>query len=128
MSQVNIDSISITQFGEALRSEIVAQQNDTFRNMVVQCESVGRWVVTHAVNEEGPSFVAACIAAVRAFDAFNEDMDPHGDHSMGSFEVEGKTVWFKIDLYDTAYEGGSPDPLEVTKTRRVLTILFPSDY
>ncbi len=128
MTSINLDKITLAQFGEALRNGQVARQNDAFRKMIVQNDSVGRWVVTRAVNEEGPEFVAACIAAVRDYDDFNEDIDPCGDHSMGRFKINEKIVWFKIDLYDADYKGGSDDPAEVTKTRRVLTILFPSDY
>jgi hypothetical protein len=43
-------------------------------------------------------------------------------------DVLGKKVWWKIDLYDRAYEGGSENPTSLAETRRVLTILFPSDY
>ena len=47
---------------------------------------------------------------------------------MGFMEVADKKVWWKIDLYDRAYEGGSPNPTSLADTRRVLTILFPSDW
>ena len=47
---------------------------------------------------------------------------------MGVMEVAGKKVRWRIDLYDRAYEGGSPEPTSLVETRRVLTILFPSDY
>ncbi len=128
MTSIKIDKMTVEQFGEALRREAIAKQNDAFRKMILLDESVGRWVVTRAVYAEGPAFVAACILAVRKFEDFTEEMDPYGERSMGRLEPEGKTVWFKIDLYDVDYEGGSDDPSEVTKTRRVLTILFPSDY
>jgi hypothetical protein len=36
---------------------------------------------------------------------------------------------FKIDYYDTAWEGrGSSDAADTTLTRRVLTILLTSEY
>mgnify|MGYP000209299977 FL=1 len=43
-------------------------------------------------------------------------------------EIMGEKVWWKIDLYDRAYEYGSSNPTSLADTRRVLTILFPSDY
>ena len=105
----------------------IAEQNDAFR-----CKrpggGQGEWVYTQAVHAEGQGFVLACVAAVAAYDDFNEDIDPYGTHEMGTMEVMGKKVWWKIDLYDCAYEGGSPNPTSLAETRRVLTILFPSDY
>ncbi|WP_254446752.1 DUF3768 domain-containing protein [Ruegeria sp. HKCCD8929] len=124
----NLMDMTPEQIARQLEINAIAQQNDAFRKYPHADESIGRWVITRAVNEKGPGFVLACIAAVRAYEAFTEDADPYGERAMGSFEIEGETVWFKIDLYDAAYEYGSPAPADVTKTRRVLTILFPSDY
>ena len=128
MTTIQFDITTTANFQNALRCKIIREQNDAFRKMGLQDESVGRWVLTKAINDEGPVFVAACIAAVRAYEDFSEDIDPNGDHSMGSFVVDGRTVWFKVDLYDASYEYGSSDPTDVTATRRVLTVLFPSDY
>ena len=100
MTTIQFDTTTTANFRNALQCKIIREQNDAFRKMVLQDDSVGRWVVTHSVNAEGPQFVSQCIAAIRAFDTFHEDLDPHGDHSMGAFEVNGKAVWFKIDLYD----------------------------
>ncbi|WGI21809.1 DUF3768 domain-containing protein [Amylibacter sp. IMCC11727] len=50
------------------------------------------------------------------------------DNSFGAFEVDGQSVWWKIDLYDKSYLMGSVMPADTDKTRRVLTIMFPSDY
>jgi hypothetical protein len=47
---------------------------------------------------------------------------------MGVIEVAGEKVFFKIDLYDLKMEFGTEDPTNLDKTRRVLTILFPSEY
>nr|WP_318246675.1 DUF3768 domain-containing protein [Alloyangia pacifica] len=40
----------------------------------------------------------------------------------------GQKLWFKIDLYDESYSFGTDDPLDDARTRRVLTLLFPSEY
>ena len=37
-------------------------------------------------------------------------------------------VWFKIDYYDLDLEYGSEDPADASITRRVITIMLPSDY
>ena len=47
---------------------------------------------------------------------------------MGGIEFDGTTVWFKIDLYDVDYTYGSPEPSDPALTRRVLTLLLPSEY
>lgn len=61
-------------------------------------------------------------------DGFNEDCDPNGWHDMGVLKVDGDTIWFKIDYYDLEYEYGVENPSDMGNTRRVLTLLFPSEY
>ncbi|MEJ6396091.1 DUF3768 domain-containing protein [Gymnodinialimonas sp. 2305UL16-5] len=107
--------------------EQIAEQNDAFRHRQPG-GGQGQWVWTSAIDAEGQDFLLACMKAVDAYDDFNQENDPFDTHEMGFMEVAGKKVWWKIDLYDRAYEYGSPDPTSLAETRRVLTILFPSDY
>ena len=46
------------------------------------------------------------------------------------FDSAGETysIFWKIDLYDLAYNMGSDDPANVDATRRVLTVLHASEY
>ena len=106
----------------------IAEQNDFFRQKPTLNEASGRWVYTAAINAEGPTFLEACVKAVGEYSDFTEDNDPYGTHEMGFMIVQGKTVWWKIDLFDQAYNMGSPNPSALVDTRRVLTILFPDDY
>lgn len=121
------ESIEITP--EARR---IAEQNDQFRNNIVNGGPAGtpqgRVVVTRAVADMGAAFHIATARAVATDSTFTEDNDPDGDHSFGAVTIAGRKVWWKIDLYDLAYEWGSEAPDDATKTRRVLTIMFPSDY
>lgn len=121
------ESIAITP--EARR---IAEQNDQFRSNIVNGGPAGtpqgRVVVTRAVAAMGAAFHIATAHAVAADSMFSEDNDPDGDHSFGAVTIAGCKVWWKIDLYDLAYEWGSEAPDDATKTRRVLTIMFPSDY
>ncbi len=45
----------------------------------------------------GSEFVAAALRAVAAFDSFDADNDPHGEHDFGSLEVDGRRLFWKID-------------------------------
>ncbi|MGH1356863.1 MAG: DUF3768 domain-containing protein [Thalassovita sp.] len=115
------------QVERQLEINAIAQQNDVFRSMPNWGEKVGKWVLTQGVQSKGCDFVRKTVEAVMAFDDFTEDMDPYGTHEMGKVEIEGETVWWKIDLYDTNYEFGSPSPAALIHTRRVLTLHFPCE-
>jgi hypothetical protein len=62
------------------------------------------------------------------FSNFNEDNDPHHEHDLAFFEVDGEKWYFKIDCYDLKMEFGSPDPADPAKTVRILTIGAAADY
>ena len=110
----------------------IAERNDAFRRSLFAGKTPatpeGQVVVTQGVSVEGTLFMWLASRAVGLQTTFTEADDPHGDHSFGAVTVNGKKVWWKIDLYDRAYEFGTPDPLDEDETRRVLTILFPSEY
>ena len=110
----------------------IAEQNDRFRSYIPfgqwSGEPQGRVVVTRAVADMGPNFQIAAVLAVAKDGTFTEDNDPYGDHSFGAVTVEGRKLWWKIDLYDLAYQWGSEAPDDPARTRRVLTIMFPEDY
>lgn len=112
---------------------IIAKQNDAFRTSVtasVKAPGVppGKLVMTAGIAAQTDEFRAALIGALIAFDAFDADSDPYGLHEMGVLEIEGERVWFKFDLYDENYENGAETPTDPKRTRRVLTLLFPSEY
>ena len=88
----------------------------------------GQFVMTRGVAELGADARLDLTRSVTAFDAFNTDCDPHGWHEMGVIDFDGTTVWFKIDLYDVDYQYGSSEPSDPEQTRRVLTLLLPSEY
>ncbi len=64
--------------------------------------------------------------AVHQFSSFNEDNDPYHEHDFGSLEVEGKTVFFKIDYYDQDLKYYC-DPRDKS-CRRVMTVMLAEDY
>jgi hypothetical protein len=103
----------------------IAELNDQFRKHSV---GNGRVMVTRSIRELGPAFERAVLFKVRAFDAFTAENDPHHEHDFGSFELEGRTVLFKLDYYDLALEHGAEDPSDPETTCRVLTIMLAEDY
>lgn len=114
-----------------VQAQQIAKANDAFRAAMISGGHPvyqGRVVCTQGVAAKGPEFVTLAQLAVAGFSDFTEDTDPHGDHSMASVTICGEVVWFKIDLYDESLCYGADDPLDDANTRRVLTLLFPSEY
>ena len=110
-------------------AKAIARQNDLFRRSFgTDARVPGRFVMTQGIEALGEAVHARLIAAVRAFEAFTPDNDPHGQHDFGAVEIDGTRVWFKIDLYDPDYTYGSDAPANTARTRRVLTLLLPSEY
>jgi hypothetical protein len=75
-----------------------------------------------------PQTTANVLSAVRQFSNFTQDNDPHGEHDFASVEVEGERYHGKIDYYAPDMEAGSEDPVDPSKTVRVLTIMHARDY
>ena len=114
-------------------TELIAGQNDAFRHSILRTTPVadapqGQFVMTRGVAALGPDAQLALTRRVASFDAFNADSHPHGWHEMGVIDFDGTTTWFKLDLYDVDYQYGSPEPSDPAQTRRVLTLLLPSEY
>jgi len=110
---------------------LIAAQNDQFRRAIIdppKSAVAGRLLVTPGVVDCGPDFMQEAIQLTADFDAFSPDADPYALHEMGVITVKGETVWWRIDLYDLQYEYGSEVPSDPEQTRRVLTILLPSEY
>ena len=126
-------SIPEEDYTAAERAKTIAQHNDRFRNTWAADFTIsGQIVMTQAVAALCPAWMVRMMQAIQHFDDFTEDNDPYGDHSFGAVEItigdDTKTIWFKIDLYDLNLEYGAEDPTDLDQTKRVMTILFPSDY
>lgn len=72
--------------------------------------------------------VETLIQKIAQFDDFNDANDPHGEHDFGAFELQGHHLLWKIDAYDNNYNMGSDDPTDLSKTRRVLTIMLAEEW
>jgi hypothetical protein len=62
------------------------------------------------------------------YDDFCHANDPYEEHDFGSFEVDGQTIFFKIDYFDKALASHSPDPTDPSVTERVITIMLAEAF
>ena len=113
-----------------LQPQTLAEMNDQFRRMVgySNCPYPGRMLVTRGIHERGTVFTAKVIPAVRDDTNFTEENDPEGFHDFGVLTVDKTKVFWKIDYFDPDYHMGSDDPLDATKTARVLTVMLPHEW
>ena len=110
------------------RSARIAQLNDALRREPRL--SHDQCVFTSGVAAEGPRFILAAMRAVETFNAFNAENDPYGEHDFGSFELDGYTVFWKIDYFEKGSnrEAGAETPDNALTTDRVLTIMLAEEY
>jgi hypothetical protein len=85
-------------------------------------------VITPGVAALGPEAVERITKTIAVFDDFCHANDPHQEHDFGSFEVDGNTIFFKIDYLDPTLRCHSPDPADPTVTERVITIMLAEEY
>jgi len=102
----------------------IRKLNDSFRSTFIG----GTVMITNGVEGLPALDRSTLLRAVRAFEAFNSDNDPHGEHDFGSIDLDGSRYFWKIDYYDATMDGGSPDPSDPAVTRRVLTIMRAEEY
>jgi len=105
-------------------AEKIKTLNDAFRTTMTG----GTVLLTAGVDALPSDVKAMVIRRVATFSDFNEDNDPHGEHDFGNFTLTGRKFFWKVDYFDAAMEYGSEDPADPSKTTRVLTIMFASEY
>ena len=88
----------------------------------------GTLVTTPGVLALGICINQAILIAIAAYDDFDEDNDPYGEHDFGLVEVADQEILFKIDYYDNDLRFHSPDPADPATTRRVMTIFRAEEY
>lgn len=102
----------------------IAELNDQFRSTFTG----GQVYMTAGIDALDERTKAEVIAAVMEFGDFDEGNDPYGEHDYGTVQIAGRTYVWKIDMYDVRMKFMSPDPTDPAVTRRVLTILLPSEW
>ena len=88
----------------------------------------GMILMTDGIAGLGREAVERVFDAVRRFNRFNEDNDPHGEHDFGGLKVDGRSVFWKIDYYDRSRQAGSPDPADEKVTVRILNVMLAEEY
>jgi Protein of unknown function (DUF3768) len=106
------------------RTDTIRDLNDKFRKSFAG-DTVLLSASVAALNKTRQGVI---IVAVRAFDDFTADNDPHGEHDFGSLEACGETIFWKIDTYDLTKAMHSPDAADPAVTARLLTIMLADDY
>jgi Protein of unknown function (DUF3768) len=105
-------------------TETIRALNDDLRQNL----TVGTAFITAGIAALGPDAVARIVKTIAVYDDFCHANDPHEEHDFGSFEVDGQTIFFKIDYFDKALAAHSPDPTDPSVTERVITITLAEEY
>ena len=106
------------------KTEQIRALNDRLRQNL--CE--GTAVITNGVAALGAEAVARVVKTIAVYDDFCHANDPYEEHDFGSFEVDGQTIFFKIDYFDKSRSYHSPDPADPSVTERVITIMLAEEY
>ena len=106
------------------KTDQIRKLNDELRQHLIG----GLAVMTPGVAALGKSAVERIVKTISVFDDFTHANDPHEEHDFGAFTAEGETIFFKIEYYDRALSGHSPDASDPSVTERVITIMLASEY
>ncbi len=102
----------------------IAMLNDIFRNTGIG----GKLIFTEAVRQLKAEDKNELLMLVCSYDNFTEDNDPYGEHDFGSIETRGEKYFWKIDYYDLDLLYRSENPADPKQTKRVMTVMFASEY
>jgi Protein of unknown function (DUF3768) len=104
-----------------MTAERIRDLNDAFRRSFAG----GKVMTTAGIAAMTDDTRAEVFDRVRAFEAFTAENDPHGEHDFGNFAVDGRKLFWKIDLYEEpGVKGADGLPL----TTRVLTIMLAEEW
>jgi hypothetical protein len=106
------------------KTEQIRALNDKLRKNL----TVGTAFITAGVAALGPEAVARIVKTIAVYDDFCHANDPYEEHDFGSFDVDGQTLFFKIDYYDKTLTFHSPDPTDPSVTERAITIMLAEEY
>jgi hypothetical protein len=103
------------------KTERIRALNDELRHTLTG----GVALITPGVAALGLDAVDRIFKTITVFDDFCHANDPYEEHDFGSFDADGHTVMFKIDLYE---EPDVKNPNGEPVVTRVLTIMLAEEY
>ena len=106
------------------KPEAIRTLNDELRQNL----TLGTALLTAGIAALGAEAVARIVKTIAVYDDFCHANDPYEEHDFGSFEVDGQTIFFKIDYFDKALASHSPNPADPSVTERVITIMLAEEY
>lgn len=110
---------------EETTTQKIARLNDECR----QALGVGHvFIQTRGVSDLPEEMQSELREKIEKYTDFHVGNDPHEEHDFGAIEHKGFRFFWKFDYYDLNYEYGSEDPSDPEQTRRVLTLMFASEY
>jgi hypothetical protein len=103
------------------KPETIRALNDELRHNL----TTGTAFLTTGVAALGAEVVARIVKTIAVYDDFCHANDPYEEHDFGSFEVDGQTIFFKIDLYEEpGVKSANGEPV----VTRALTIMLAEEY
>ena len=100
----------------------IREMNDAFRAALAGDRRV---YVTAGIAAMSPEQQVEVMRRVHGSVAITPDNDPYGEHDFGSFEYAGKTIFWKVDLYEgPGVKSKNGEPV----VNRVLTIMLANEY
>ena len=109
---------------DSSHTDRVRKLNDALRRNL----QTGIITATPGIRAMGSAAIASILRQIVEFDDFTPDNDPYGEHDMGVLREGGAKIFWKIDYYDHALFGASPDPADAAQTKRVMTIMLAEEY
>ena len=111
-----------------MTTEIKSTETDRIRTLNDELRknfNQGHAVMTIGIAALGAEAVARIVKTIEVYDDFCHANDPYEENDFGSFEAEGHTIFFKIDLYE---EPDVKNPNGEPVVTRVLTIMLAEEY
>ena len=106
------------------QTERIRTLNDDLRQHLLS----GGAVITPGVAALGQETLNRIVQTIAVFDDFCQANDPYEEHDFGAIDVDGTTIFFKIDYFDRTLTHHSPDPADPSVTERVITIMLADEY
>jgi hypothetical protein len=114
----------MTRLDDTDKTATIRELNDDFRRTFVG----GTVLITPGVAALSLNERAELLAAVRGYDVFEYENDPHGEHDFGIVDLGSGRYFRKIDAYDRQLRWASPDPADPAVTARGLTMMRAKEY